>query len=423
MFLALDFVAGVWGLLLSRGGRLTRGRGDMISSDPQKRAQRKTEILELLPRSSAPEEREVLLAFGAVDLDETPDRIMLRLAPDALAERVRGHFSFIVQTIPPSIQLYRGLPGIHVAVHHPGGAEAEATGAGRGLPLEMTVVETHTPDIPFIFDSLKNYFAKAGLRVFSAVHPIFTVRRQCERVAWIGGPHEEGSREVYCNFQIEPVDSQERRHRMEHEIFSLLKCVFLAAEDFPAMLHKTAGLTARLRSHPSRPGDAETARAFLEWLSAENYIFLGVAHYTAGADGQLEQVRDDVSGVFRDPSLLPVVFPGFLEGVEAHLRPGEQDRRVEVNIKILLDMLLKQRVIAGREERNQLLADMTEDVARLVLKDNEQQARALTLDGLRSASRYEEFLGFIDELETNGFLNRADERVPSREALRSRLKL
>jgi hypothetical protein len=50
------------------------------------------------------------------------------------------------------------------------------------------VVETHTLDAPFIFESLKNYFRKAGLRVFSAVHPILSARRQWERIVWIGGP-------------------------------------------------------------------------------------------------------------------------------------------------------------------------------------------------------------------------------------------
>ena len=67
------------------------------------------------------------------------------------------------------------------------------------------------------------------------MHPIFSVRRQWERIVWIGEPHEEGTKESYCYFQIEPVDSKERLRRMQHEIFSVLKCVFLAVEDFQAM--------------------------------------------------------------------------------------------------------------------------------------------------------------------------------------------
>jgi glutamate dehydrogenase len=89
----------------------------------------------------------------------------------------------------------------------------------------------------------------------------------------------------------------------------------------------------------------------------------------------------------------------------------------EVNIKILLDPLVKKGVIKGRDERNRILAEMTEEVAQLVLKDNDNQARSLTLDSLRSAARYEEFVAFIDDLAGTGVLDRADNAVPSRDEL------
>jgi glutamate dehydrogenase len=89
----------------------------------------------------------------------------------------------------------------------------------------------------------------------------------------------------------------------------------------------------------------------------------------------------------------------------------------EVNIKILLDPLVKKGVIKGRDERNRILAEMTEEVAALVLKDNDNQARALTLDSLRSAARYEEFVAFIDDLAGTGVLDRADNAVPARDEL------
>ncbi len=89
----------------------------------------------------------------------------------------------------------------------------------------------------------------------------------------------------------------------------------------------------------------------------------------------------------------------------------------EVNIKILLDLLVKKGVLGGREERNRILAGLTEEVAALVLADNASQALALTLDGRRSADRYEEFVAFVDELVAAGVLSRADDAVPSREEL------
>ena len=42
----------------------------------------------------------------------------------------------------------------------------------------------------------------------------------------------------------------------------------------------------------------------------------------------------------------------------------------EVNIKILLDVLLREGAIANRKERNKILAEMTDEVSDLVLADN-----------------------------------------------------
>jgi glutamate dehydrogenase len=89
----------------------------------------------------------------------------------------------------------------------------------------------------------------------------------------------------------------------------------------------------------------------------------------------------------------------------------------EVNIKILLDMLVKKGVIKGKEERNRILAEMTEEVAGLVLADNKNQSQALTLDEKRSSTRYEEFVNLVEEMVAGGIINRVDEDVPTKEDL------
>ena len=89
----------------------------------------------------------------------------------------------------------------------------------------------------------------------------------------------------------------------------------------------------------------------------------------------------------------------------------------EVNIKILLDMLVKKGLVKGREERNRILAEMTDDVAALVLADNDGQALALSLDGRRSVRRYEEFVALVDDMAGAGLLNRADESCRTRDEL------
>jgi glutamate dehydrogenase len=297
----------------------------MITSDPARRAQILDDVTTHLDRRADPADRERLLAFAGVAFAETPDTLALRLPPPALAERLFSHYEFVAKTMPPGHQLYRGLPGIHVAVRNPSDEEAAATGSASGHYHEVTIVELHTPDAPFIFESLKNFFQKEGLRVFSAIHPIFTVRRQWEQIVWIGGPGDDGSRELYCQFRIERVDARERLRRLEHQIHSLLKSVFLAVEDHGEMQRALRDLIPRLRPRPEAASSLETVKAFIAWILDDNYVHLGQLHFTRGKGGQLHAEPERAFGVFKDPQLIPTVFPGLVERMNSYLTvaPGE----------------------------------------------------------------------------------------------------
>jgi glutamate dehydrogenase len=89
----------------------------------------------------------------------------------------------------------------------------------------------------------------------------------------------------------------------------------------------------------------------------------------------------------------------------------------EVNLKILLNLLVKKGIVKSKEARNQILSEMTEEIAQLVLADNENQSRALSLDGLRSAARYEEFVDLIDEMKISGIVDRLNPEIPTRAEL------
>jgi len=300
----------------------------MITADPGRRAARLEELKGVLARRAAPEDRDLVLSFAPVVFSGMPDRIALDLPVEALATRMLGAFRFVAREIPHAIQLYKGLPGIHVVARNATDEEATSMGTTEGVPLETTIVETHTLDAPFIFESLKNYFRKAGLRVFSAIHQIFTVRRQWERPVWMGGPQEDGAKELYCSFQIERVESRERLRRIEHEVFSVLKSVFTAVEDYEEMKRTARDLGKRLRDRAEGLNRVEPARAFLSWMLDENFIFLGSVRYRFAADGQAHRVGESALGAFTDESLLPVVFPNLVEEIEARLKPSSEDPRV-----------------------------------------------------------------------------------------------
>lgn len=92
----------------------------------------------------------------------------------------------------------------------------------------------------------------------------------------------------------------------------------------------------------------------------------------------------------------------------------------EVNIKILLNGLVSDGELTVKQ-RNQLLFDMTDDVAELVLDDCYRQTESISISQLGGASHVKEQQRFIHYLERNNQLNRALEFIPGDDVLHERL--
>nr|MCU0950835.1 NAD-glutamate dehydrogenase [Burkholderiaceae bacterium] len=91
----------------------------------------------------------------------------------------------------------------------------------------------------------------------------------------------------------------------------------------------------------------------------------------------------------------------------------------EVNIKILLGLVIADGEMTEKQ-RNALLAQMTDEVAALVLRDNTFQTQALSLAGRVGARLLEQQQRFIKFLERKGRLNRAIEYLPTDEEFADR---
>ena len=299
----------------------------MITADPARRQTVLNEIQGILAAKARPEDRSLLEAFAPIAFGGMPDTMALQLSPVALAARIQGYFALVAHTMPPAHQLYRGLPGLHVVARNPSDEETDTTGSTHGGHYEVSIVEIHTPDAPFIFESLKHFFQKQGIRVLSAVHPIFSVRRQWERIVWIGDAKAAGSRELLCQFRVERIEQQERLRRIEHQVYSLIKTVFLGVEDFGAMRRNLQELRTRLRGRPGHPDGTDSAQGFLDWLLADNYVLMGVLRFQRSPEGY-EPDLVAALGAFREPDLLRVVFPGLMEEERRHATPADDDSRI-----------------------------------------------------------------------------------------------
>ena len=92
----------------------------------------------------------------------------------------------------------------------------------------------------------------------------------------------------------------------------------------------------------------------------------------------------------------------------------------EVNIKILLDDVVTQGDLTEKQ-RNEFLADMTDEVSDLVLQNNYRQTFAISLATFEAEARTNEYRRFINFLEAKGKLDRDLEYLPNDDEIVERL--
>ena len=91
----------------------------------------------------------------------------------------------------------------------------------------------------------------------------------------------------------------------------------------------------------------------------------------------------------------------------------------EVNIKILISAIIDAGALKV-EERDALLASMTDEVGQLVLQDNYFQTQTLSVSGVRGEKLLDAQARFIRHLEKAGRLNRAVEYLPGDDEINER---
>ena len=91
----------------------------------------------------------------------------------------------------------------------------------------------------------------------------------------------------------------------------------------------------------------------------------------------------------------------------------------EVNIKLLLDSVVAAEDMTDKQ-RNELLAEMTDSVAALVLADSYSHAQALGVARSQAPAMLEAHRRFIPSLEQGGLLDRGLERLPDNDQLAER---
>ena len=198
----------------------------------------------------------------------------------------------------------------------PGAAKVRVynpTLAEHGWRSNHTAVEIVNDDMPFLVDSTTSELNRVGLTAHLVIHPIFAVERDSAgRLESLGreSAAKDGDGAAHESIMRVEVDRQadpEALERLRANVERVLDDVRAAVTDWTKLSQRLKQVVAALRQSPppaSIGNDVEETCAFLEWLAADHYTYLGFREYRiagAGPDARLEVVENSGLGILTDP--------------------------------------------------------------------------------------------------------------------------
>ena len=172
------------------------------------------------------------------------------------------------------------------------------------------VLEILNDDMPFLVDSVLAEVQARGLAVDLLLHPIFLVRRDAAgRLLDVAAPPHGGGAglESYIWLLLPRLD-EATAAELTASLSIILDDVRVAVRDWPAMRARVRAEMERLSAvRSATPADqVAEAVAFLDWLEAGNFTFLGMRAYDLAGDpetGELNAAPEQGLGILRDPAL------------------------------------------------------------------------------------------------------------------------
>ncbi|MFI5048380.1 MAG: NAD-glutamate dehydrogenase [Gaiellales bacterium] len=211
---------------------------------------------------------------------------------DALAAQVAGLFEFISERRPGDI---------HARAFNPDGAR-------DGWSCRGSVLEANVDDMPFLIDSVTEELRRRGLAVRNVMHPVIGVERDGNgRLAAVVPARGALHRESVMHFEVDRRMPEAELEQLTSDVIRVIGDVALSVRDFHAMADSVGRMIefAQVASaRYSRDEIAETV-AFLEWLTHDNFVFLGYREYAIDGDDDdalVSVVPDSGLGVLSDES-------------------------------------------------------------------------------------------------------------------------
>ena len=161
----------------------------------------------------------------------------------------------------------------------------------HGGIMERTVLEILGDDMPFLVDSISAELARMDLTIHTLIHPVLLVRRDKsgkllevqERGDSVARKEvaSDAQAESFMHIQISHLPEEITPEQLEHNIRRVLGAVKYAVQDWKTILSKIPASLEVLDQAPATfdRDDVDEVKAFLKWLTDNNFIFLGYVEY------------------------------------------------------------------------------------------------------------------------------------------------
>ena len=171
-----------------------------------------------------------------------------------------------------------------------------------GYTAPGSVLETNTPDLPFLVDSVTAALRARELGIRRVLHPIIGVERAPDGgIAQVLHPRDAPASESFMHFELERRLDPETLADLEDTIRGVLADVQRAVAAEPELRRKLDEMEAMARATTAHheQDEIEEVVAFLDWLRGGAFLFLGYREDEA-VGGALRPVPGSGMGLLHD---------------------------------------------------------------------------------------------------------------------------
>jgi glutamate dehydrogenase len=255
-------------------------------------------------------------------IDSVCERVRERL-PDALAGACESFVRQYYHWVPAEDLAERTALDLYgAAVAHWNLAQKRPPGTTKihvynpdfdqhGWSSPHTVIEIVSDDMPFIVDSVTMELARQGYAIDLVIHPVIRVRRdahgQLSQVLEPGAPAKDAIAESILHAEVVREPDPAELKKLRRDVERVLQEVDAAVEDWQAMRERAREVAEALGHHPPAAierRELEETKAFLAWLTEDNFTFLGYREYALEQRGDqtgLSVISGSGLGILRKP--------------------------------------------------------------------------------------------------------------------------